>query len=671
MRIWILTSEFPPYFGGGIATYGGLMTKILAHHGHQITVFLHDPSEVGIRIEHNSDGVRIVRFHQELTDAYKPLASFARKSYLYADVVIQFIRNESQPDVIESQEYHALPYLLLQRKRTGDALLQTVPIVVTTHSPKFLLDPLEERPSFLLPDWWIGEMERFCLRAADVVISPSEYLRDALQKALPGLDVTIVPNPYLVPSETPMGQGLVYIGRLQMLKGVLVLFAALKRLWDQGWNQPIDCYGGDAVFRATNQSMQSYLEERYRPYLDQGLIRFHGLVPPDSVVRVLETTRVVVVPSLFENFPYTVVEAMGHGRIVVASHTGGQKDLISDGQNGFLFHSNDPISLSQALQKAFSLSSAQQLQMGTEARKTIGTVANPSTIYQKKMEIYWASTKSTPPPSFPFIRPVAPLPPLKTNRRELSVIIPYHNLGLYVNDALQSLCQVQDIDMEIILVDDGSTDLLSIRRLYQIYENFPQITVLRTENQGLARTRNFGAQNAQGTYLAFLDADDAVHPDYYSRALSILRQYDNVSFVGSWTQYQGESDEIWMTWNPEPPYILYRNSVNSSALVYRRQDFLAYGQNDPDFKYGYEDYESVVRLVSHGRAGVMIPELLFIYLARTNSMSHGFNNEMELYLHGLMVQKNQQIYHQYGPELTQIINANWPHYTNDNPSSPF
>jgi glycosyltransferase involved in cell wall biosynthesis len=230
---------------------------------------------------------------------------------------------------------------------------------------------------------------------------------------------------------------------------------------------------------------------------------------------------------------------------------------------------------------------------------------------------------------------------------------------------------VSGLDVEILLIDDGSTDPASIRCLYQMADTFPEITVLRTPNQGLAKTRNYGATHAHGTYLAFLDADDTVDPDYYPRALAILRHYDNVSFVGSWTQYRGESNEIWMTWNPEPPYILFRNAVNSSALVYRRQDFLEYGLNDPEFRYGYEDYESVVRMVSHQRAGVIIPELLFIYLARPNSMSHAFTNEMELYLHSLIVKKNPALYHQYGPELTQIINANWPHYTNDNPSSPF
>lgn len=673
MNLWFLTSEFPPYFGGGIATYMGLTADLFARHGHAVTVFLHDPASPGTRIESRPNGVRVIRFHEELSPDYKPLANFARVSYLYANAVARQIRIEGPPDVIESQEYHALPYQLLHRKRTLDPMVKDVPVVITAHSPKFLLDPLEEAPPYLLPDWWVGEMERLSLRTADQVIAPSAYLRAALRDALPGLDPQVIPNPFPVPSDVPPpGGGLVYIGRLQVLKGVLVLFAALQRLWDQGWSQPIDCYGGDAMYKVRNQSMREFLQERYRPYVERGLIRFHGLVPPDQVAHVLRAAGVVAVPSLFENFPYAVVEAMAHGRVVVASDTGGQRDLIVDGYNGFLFPGRDVAALAAVLEHAVSLSPAQKAAVGQAARHAIADVAHPDQVYAEKIRVYDA-VRQTPRVfrSFPFIRPVPALPPLAPGRRELSVVIPYHNLGPYVKDTLTSLRGVQDVDMEILLVDDGSTDLLSIRRLYQIYDEFPEVAIVRTENQGLARTRNFGAARAQGTYLAFLDADDTVHPQYYPRALQILRAYDNVSFVGAWTKYRGESDEIWMTWNPEPPYILFRNAVNSSALVYRRQDFLEYGLNDPDFIYGYEDYESVVRLVRHGRVGVVIPEPLFFYLARPNSMSHAFTPEGELFLHSLMVRKNAEIYRQYGAELTQIINANWPHYTNDNPSSPF
>ena len=93
----------------------------------------------------------------------------------------------------------------------------------------------------------------------------------------------------------------------------------------------------------------------------------------------------------------------------------------------------------------------------------------------------------------------------------------------------------------------------------------------------LRGARNAGFRASRGEFVAVLDADDLVAPGYYPRALEILRRYDELGFVGCWAQYFGASANAWPTWNPEPPYLLAHNTMNSSALVYRRRDLLAHG----------------------------------------------------------------------------------------------
>jgi GT2 family glycosyltransferase len=131
--------------------------------------------------------------------------------------------------------------------------------------------------------------------------------------------------------------------------------------------------------------------------------------------------------------------------------------------------------------------------------------------------------------------------------------------------------------------------------------------IIDQPNLGLSAARNRRSMEAKGEYLAFLDADDKVAPNYYEKAIDILGQKSNVHFVGCWVQYFGDSKGKWPSFTPEPPFILYHNMINSSSLVYKKESFLNHGLNDTRFLYGMEDYDSVINLIKNGCYGVVIP----------------------------------------------------------------
>jgi glycosyltransferase involved in cell wall biosynthesis len=187
-------------------------------------------------------------------------------------------------------------------------------------------------------------------------------------------------------------------------------------------------------------------------------------------------------------------------------------------------------------------------------------------------------------------------------------------------------------------------------------------------NMGLAASRNVGAHSATGEYLAFLDADDQVLPDYYSRAIKVLNEYNNIHFVGCWVQYFGQSEQTWPAWTPEPPYFLVRNTLNSSSLVYKKSSFLEAGLNDQELKFGLEDYESVIHLKSKGYNGVVLPEPLFLYRVRENSMIQRFNDAKWLRSYQYIIQKHGVYFAEYSVEIQNLLHANGPGYWNNNPS---
>jgi len=81
-----------------------------------------------------------------------------------------------------------------------------------------------------------------------------------------------------------------------------------------------------------------------------------------------------------------------------------------------------------------------------------------------------------------------------------------------------------------------------------------------------------------------------------------------------------------------------------------------------------EDYDSVISLVKNGYYGVVIPECLFFYRVRKNSMARGFNKSNRLYLYGLLAEKHKEFYATFATELFGLLNANGPGIFIDNPS---
>lgn len=98
---------------------------------------------------------------------------------------------------------------------------------------------------------------------------------------------------------------------------------------------------------------------------------------------------------------------------------------------------------------------------------------------------------------------------------ELSIIVPIYNVEMYLKECLESLYKVKNINYEIILVNDGSTDNSgSIINKYLL--RFPKITkIIEKENGGLSSARNAGLKIAKGKYISFIDSDDFIEPTKY------------------------------------------------------------------------------------------------------------------------------------------------------------
>jgi glycosyltransferase involved in cell wall biosynthesis len=108
----------------------------------------------------------------------------------------------------------------------------------------------------------------------------------------------------------------------------------------------------------------------------------------------------------------------------------------------------------------------------------------------------------------------------------VSVVVPAYNCADYIGDALRSIFAQTYGPLEVIVVDDGSTDDTA-----KTIETFPQIAYVRQENGGPSRARNAGIRRASAPYIAFLDADDLWTPSKLSEQVAIMLSHPEAGLV--------------------------------------------------------------------------------------------------------------------------------------------
>lgn len=676
MNYWILTTEYPPLYGGGISTYCYHTARMLTARGYAVSVFVPDDRVSDHRVVFE-ENVRVIQFNKNRSNMANWLGYAPRLSFEFAAIVGLFIQKEGQPDCLESQEYLGIPYYLLQYKLLGYPGFEKLPILLTLHSPAFLYLYYNREGIYEFPNYWIGEMEMSCIQSADAVVAPSRYIVQEIKKHM-DLDetpVSVIANPYLPEAAmepTISRNKIVFFGKLSPQKGVFELFSYFKALWDQGFPHALTVIGGtDKVYYPEMKTMGQVIARQYEPYIKKGLIQFTGKIAPQKRDAYLADAHVVLIPSRNDNLPYAAIEAMSLGKTVLASVQGGQAEMIKDGTNGFVFDHEQPETFSQKLLHILSLDDEVLTGIGKQARDSVAARFNHDEIYAQKAPLIEALGKiRLERTTFPFTRKIEPAAePAACDQVSglLSVVIPYFNMAAYIDECIESVLQSTYKNLEIIIVDDGSSGEENIRGL-QKWKGHPAVRIVQQSNEGVANARNKGAGLAQGEFLAFLDADDKIAPDYYSKAIAVLKRYENIFFAGSWLQFFGSKKGIWPTWNPEPPYILLHNSVNSSSLVYKKAAYLSGGMHDKAVDYGLEDYGSLISMLDHGYRGIVLPECLFHYRIRTGSMYRGLTRHKLLYSYQYISSRHPRLYQQYAPQLFGLLNANGPSFAYDNPS---
>ena len=203
----------------------------------------------------------------------------------------------------------------------------------------------------------------------------------------------------------------------------------------------------------------------------------------------------------------------------------------------------------------------------------------------------------------------------------VSVVLPCYNLGRFLHQAVESVLAQSFGNVEIVIVDDGSTDEYTTALLDDFKR--PLTRVLRQPNGGVASARNLGIRATTGRYVCCLDPDDRLRPEYFARAVGIL-DADVDGDIGIATgaiEMVDERSDTLRTGQCDLQHLLVQNFI-AEAAIFRRSEWDRVGGYVGTFSTpGIEDWDFWLRICENGLRVKSLPEVIVEYRIRVDQMS--------------------------------------------------
>jgi len=362
MHVAFVTREYPPNGMGGIGTYVVNMSDLLADAGCRVSVITQHHPACGATPPHyrvpvhpgRLDAYYLPFVHQEWKldpriESPETIALSRRDiTAVFARQVAQFLLEfmaGDPPDVIEAPEYEAplAHFQILRDTLPDEHPLRRSRCIVHLHTPTHIA--FRHGDELLAGDWqrYRFQHERLSVRMADAVLSPSRFLADqgASWAGIPREQVTVLPYPLGRPFEgSPAAPGrsnrFLYVGRIEGRKGVFELVDAAipvaRRHPDiefhfLGGDQPRSSIAGGSTTQQLVSAIPQDLRSRFR---------FRGQVDRALLGSEYAAAKFCLVPSRWENYPNTCMEAMWCGTPVLCSDQGGMAELVEHGVSGLV-----------------------------------------------------------------------------------------------------------------------------------------------------------------------------------------------------------------------------------------------------------------------------------------------------------------------------------------------
>lgn len=491
MRICIISREYPPETGwGGIATFAKHLAHGLTEIGHQVEVIslaLDQPRSI------RESGILV---HRVSPDTFGGAFDRAGRMMGYTKYVLQtstamwkkFLElHQKKPfDVVDTPE--------LLAEGLWPALTKVAPLAVRLYTPhsKFIAERLHNvRPN--VDHQMVAGLERVAMLSADVLTSPSDDLADfvSLDLNFPRERIRIVRNPIDPEVFQPTGAKAVhsngkalilFVGRLEERKGIHYLIDAIPKIVAKNPNVRFVIVGDDTNNGAGQKSVRNELLEKVKQHGIAEFIEWVPRVALDALPSYYRSADICVVPSVYDNSPYTCLEAMSCGRPVIGTSAGGTQEYIVNKESGMIVPPRDADSLANAITQLVE-DKAMRTALGDAARQRVLAQFQRTEIARQTVEVY---------------------------EEAISTFAKRAEYSLYRRDATQLH---GDLDEFLRAFDQGIYDLLFLEPAFRVahYWGFfrarPKLFIGRVV--AVVVKKAFGARSANWRFMQMLEAQIA------------------------------------------------------------------------------------------------------------------------------------------------------------------
>jgi GT2 family glycosyltransferase len=254
---------------------------------------------------------------------------------------------------------------------------------------------------------------------------------------------------------------------------------------------------------------------------------------------------------------------------------------------------------------------------------------------------------------------------LPTSAASLAVVIPCHNVGNLVREAVESVWQSERVPEQLIVVDDGSTDADTLAALTDLEREASQqkrpFTLLRQRNEGLPAARNAGLAAVESDLIAFLDADDVLEAPFLRLAWTLMSRHQGLGGVAGWSEIISEDGSLTGHWNApqaELPLQLAENGI-FVPVVMRTGLLRSLGGVDAAQRFNYEDWELSCRLLCAGWPVLTIPAYLQRYRVRADSLSRTISPAQHQVMRERLLSRHRSTVERFAVELSMLLEHRW------------
>lgn len=209
---------------------------------------------------------------------------------------------------------------------------------------------------------------------------------------------------------------------------------------------------------------------------------------------------------------------------------------------------------------------------------------------------------------------------------KLSIIVPIYNSEKYLNKCIDSLTNQTINDIEIILINDGSTDN-SLRICEELAQKDSRIIVIDQENSGQSKARNIGMTHASGKFITFVDSDDWVDENYYEKLVNACEKYDADIACASIIRERKNYKKFRIKYCEEKIITQVQEKIDTAKVpnmcyvwnkVYRKNFLEKLNLKFIEGMY-FEDVDFVTRAIYYANKIVTVPNTYYHYWTNFNS----------------------------------------------------